>query len=130
MDFYLSEGGVRTVLPFGELDISGNEELGYRPFQLMVASVAGCSATVFRKVLDKKRIAIDDLKISAEVERSPDEANKLTAIHLHFVVKGISLKRDQIEKSMDLARKNCSMIRTIEDSVKISETLEIVNLSK
>ncbi|WP_163580972.1 OsmC family protein [Gracilibacillus saliphilus] len=129
MDFNLSEGGVRTILPFGELDISGNEELGYRPFQLMVASIAGCSASVFRKVLDKKRITIDDLKISAETERSPDEANKITSIHLRFVVKGVGLKKDQIEKSLEIARKNCSMIRTIEDSVKITETLEIVNLS-
>ncbi|WP_018932550.1 OsmC family protein [Gracilibacillus lacisalsi] len=129
MDFYLSEGGVRTNLPFGELDISGNEELGYRPFQLMVASVAGCSASVFRKVLDKKRITIDDLMISAETERSSDEANKITSIHLRFVVKGVGLKKDQIEKSLEIARKNCSMIRTIEDSVKITETLEIVNLS-
>ncbi|MGP4042095.1 OsmC family protein [Gracilibacillus sp. D59] len=129
MDFYLSEGGVRTMLPFGELDISGNEDFGYRPFQLMVASVVGCSASVLRKILDKKRLPIDDIKISADVERSPDEANKITSIHLHFVVKGVQLKKDQVEKSLGVARKNCSMIRTIEDSVKITETLEIVNLS-
>ncbi|SHN28243.1 OsmC family protein [Gracilibacillus kekensis] len=129
MDFYLSEGGVRTQLPFGELDISGNEEHGYRPFQLMVSSVAGCSASVFRKILDKKKIAIDDLKISAEVERAPDEANKITDIQLHFVVKGVGLKKEQLEKSIEIARKNCSMIRTIEDSVTITETLEVINLS-
>ncbi|GAE95330.1 OsmC/Ohr family protein [Gracilibacillus boraciitolerans JCM 21714] len=130
MEFYLSEGGVRTKLPYGELDISGNEDYGFRPFQLMVASVAGCSASVFRKILDKKRITIDDLEIFADVERSSEEANKITAIHLRYAVKGVDLKRDQMEKSLELARKNCSMIRTIEDSVKITEKLEVINLSK
>ncbi|UOQ84560.1 OsmC family protein [Gracilibacillus salinarum] len=129
MEFYLTEGGVRTQLPFGELEISGNEELGFRPFQLMIASVAGCSASVFRKVLQKKRIEIDDLQITADVERSSEEANKITAIQLHFVVKGRNLKHDLLEKSLQVARKNCSMVRTIEDSVDIKETLEVVNLS-
>ncbi|MDX8046899.1 OsmC family protein [Gracilibacillus sp. S3-1-1] len=129
MEFYLSEGGIRAVLPYGELDISGNEEFGYRPFQLMMASVAGCSGSVFRKVLDKKRIEIDDMKISAEVERDAEQANKITAIHLHVVVKGVNLDPDQLEKSLEIARKNCSMVRTIEDSVKITERLEIISLS-
>ncbi|ENH97999.1 hypothetical protein J416_02564 [Gracilibacillus halophilus YIM-C55.5] len=130
MDFYLKEGGMRVNFPYDELDISGNEDYGFRPFQLMVASVAGCSASVFRKILDKKRIDIDDLKISADVERNADEANKIEAIHLHFSVKGAHLDREKLEKSMAIAKKNCSMIRSIEDSVKITETLEIINLSE
>ncbi|UOQ48864.1 OsmC family protein [Gracilibacillus caseinilyticus] len=129
MEFYLTEGGVRTQLPFGELDVSGNEELGFRPFQLMIASIAGCSASVFRKVLQKKRIEIEDLHITADVERSSEEANKITSIHLHFVVKGRNLKHDLLDKSLQISRKNCSMVRTIEDSVDVKETLEVVNLS-
>ncbi|KAB8129364.1 OsmC family protein [Gracilibacillus oryzae] len=129
MDFYLKEGGLRTKLPYGELDISGNEECGYRPYQLMVASIAGCSGSVFRKVLEKQRINIDDLHISAEVTRNPDEANRLESIDLHFVVKGAHLNREKLEKTLEVARKNCSMIRTIENSVKITESLEIIKLS-
>ncbi|WP_066185858.1 MULTISPECIES: OsmC family protein [Gracilibacillus] len=129
MEFYLKQGGVRTNLAYGELDIAGNEDNGYRPFELMVASVTGCSASVFCKVLKKKRIDIDDLKITADVERSPQHANKITAIELQFVVKGSQLKKDQLEKALEVARKNCSMIRTIEESVNITEKLEVINLS-
>ncbi|SER57907.1 Uncharacterized OsmC-related protein [Gracilibacillus ureilyticus] len=129
MDFYLKEGGIRTRLPYGELDISGNENCGYRPFQLMVASVAGCSASVFRKVLEKKRIVIEDLHISAEVTRNPEEANRIESIELHYAVKGAHLDREKLEKTLEIARKNCSMIRTIENAVKITETLEIIKIS-
>ncbi|WP_163539535.1 OsmC family protein [Gracilibacillus sp. YIM 98692] len=130
MDFYLKEGGMRTQLEYGVLDISGNEEFGYRPFQLMVSSIAGCSASVFRKVLEKKRLDIEDLKVSAEVERNPEEANKIESIHLNFTVKGVQLSIDQMEKSLEIARKNCSMVRTIEDTVKVTETIEVINISR
>ncbi len=121
---------MRTQLEYGVLDISGNEEFGYRPFQLMVSSIAGCSASVFRKVLEKKRLDIEDLKVSAEVERNPEEANKIESIHLNFTVKGVQLSIDQMEKSLEIARKNCSMVRTIEDTVKVTETIEVINISR
>ncbi|MFC4388864.1 OsmC family protein [Gracilibacillus marinus] len=130
MDFYLKEGGVRTKLAYGELDISGNEDYGYRPFQLMVASIVGCSASVFRKILEKKRIKIDDLKIEVEVNRNPDQANRIESLHLNYIVKGYQLNNERLEKSLEIARKNCSMIRTIEDSVKITESLDIIPLNK
>ncbi len=130
MDFYVKEGGVRTKLPYDQLDISGNEEFGFRPFQLMVASVAGCSASVFQKILTKKRINIDDLTISAEVKRDPIQANRISSISLTFMVKGHHLDRDILEKSLEIAKKNCSMIRTIENCVDITEKLEIIPLSK
>lgn len=88
MEFFLKEEGVRTSLGYGELDISGNEDHGYRPYQLMVASIAGCSASVFRKILTKQRVDVADLKITAEVVRNPEEANRIDKIHLHYVVKG------------------------------------------
>lgn len=129
MRFHYIDNGVSTSLPYGRLDISGNEDDGFRPIELMVASVAGCSASVFKKVLDKKRIMIEDLSLSAEVERVPDEANKISAIQLLFTVKGNNLPKEQLEKSLMIARKNCSMIRTIEDAVTITERLDVIQLS-
>lgn len=129
MEFYLKKAGVRADLAYGTLDISGNEDYGYRPYELMVASVTGCIASVFGKLLDKKLIKIDDLKITANVERSPQDLNKITAIDLQFVVKGYRLKLDQLEECLETARENCSVIRTIENSVKITERLTLINLS-
>lgn len=129
MEFFLKEEGVRTSLGYGELDISGNEDHGYRPYQLMVASIAGCSASVFRKILTKQRVDVADLKITAEVVRNPEEANRIDKIHLHYVVKGQYLSEDKLYKNLELSRKNCSMIRSVEDSIKIEESLECINLS-
>lgn len=130
MRFYLKENGMRTELPYGELDISGNEEDGFRPFTLMVASIVGCSSSVFRKILAKQRIQLEDLLVEADVERNPEIANRIEKITIHFKIKGHHLDPEKMYKNLELARKNCSMIRSVEDSIQIEETLEIIELSR
>ncbi|WP_164670030.1 OsmC family protein [Virgibacillus doumboii] len=130
MNFYLKDEGIRIDFDYGQLDISGNEEYGFRPFQLMVASIAGCSGSVFRKILKKQRTEYEDLTITAEVERNPEEANRIERIDLHYYVKGYHLNPDRLNKNLELSRKNCSMIRSVEGSITINESLEIIDLSR
>ncbi|ASN06897.1 OsmC family protein [Virgibacillus necropolis] len=130
MKFYLKDSGMRIDLDYGELSISGNEDYGYRPFQLMVASIVGCSGSVFRKILEKQRTEIEDLTITAEVERNPKEANRIESISLHYAVKGYHLSKEKLYKNLELSRKNCSMIRSVESSITIEESLETIELSR
>ncbi|WP_077624329.1 OsmC family protein [Sediminibacillus massiliensis] len=128
MDFYLKEQGVCTSFPYGQLNISGNEDYGFRPYQLMVASIAGCSASVFRKILEKQKLNVEEWHISAEVERNPEEANRIDRIHLRYIVKGKQLDRAKLEKNLAISRKNCSMIRSVENSIDIEESLDYIDL--
>ncbi|WP_101846149.1 OsmC family protein [Halobacillus sp. Marseille-P3879] len=130
MDFYIKEEGVRTSFEYGQLDISGDETFGFRPYQLMVASVAGCSAGVYKKILDKQKVHYEDIKVTAEVKRNPDEANRIERIHLHFVIKGYRLNQDKMLKNLDISSKNCSMVQSVKDSIEVEETLECIELSK
>ncbi|MCA1022333.1 OsmC family peroxiredoxin [Halobacillus litoralis] len=129
MEFHLRENGIRTSFEYGQLDISGDEANGFRPFQLMVSSIAGCSLGVFRKILDKQRMNYEDIQVSAEVTRNPDEANRIEKIHLHFVVKGYHLNQDKLLKNLEISRSNCSMVQSVENSINVEETLECIQLS-
>lgn len=129
MEFYMKENGMRTKLGYGELAVSPDDAEGFRPFQLMVASVAGCSASVFRKILGKQRIEIADLEVTAEVTRNPDESNRIEEMKLHFAVKGEYLDQGKMERNLNLARKNCAMVRSVEDSIRITESVETIQLS-
>lgn len=129
MKFHLKENGLLTELGYGGLSISGNEDHGFRPFELMVASIVGCSGSVFQKILEKQRTHVEDLSIVAEVERNPEEANRIERIKLNYMIKGHHLNIERLYKNLALSRKNCSMIRSIEDSINIEETLNIIELS-
>lgn len=130
MDFYLKDNGVRTSFDYGQLNISGDETLGFRPYQLMVASIAGCSIGVFRKILDKQRVDYEDIKVTAEVERNLDEANRIEKVQLHYVIKGYHLNQDKLLKNLDVSRNNCSMVQSVQNSIEVEETLECIQLSK
>lgn len=130
MKFHVNEIGISTKLNYGELSISGNEDHGFRPFELMIASIVGCSGSVFQKILEKQQTHVEDLSIVAEVERNPEEANRIEWIRLNYTVKGRHLNIDRLYKNLALSRKNCSMIRSVEQSIKIEETLQIIELSR
>lgn|SRR5699024_2421386 len=127
MNFTFNENNVTTDLDYGQLTISGNEDYGFRPFQLMVSAIASCSGSVFKRVLEKQRVEIESLSVNASVHRNEKEANRLEQIDLVFKVKGKNLNQKKLEKSLAISSKNCAMVRTVENSITINETIEIVS---
>lgn len=126
MEFKMTDKGFETSVEYGTLQISGDEEYGYRPFQLLVSSVAVCSGGVLRKVLERMRMPYDDITVQAKVTRVEDEANRVSDIHLHFVIKGDELSQERVEKALKVTRKNCSMVQSVKDSINITESFEIL----
>lgn len=126
MEFKMKEVGFYTETMNGRLDVAGDENHGFRPFQLLVSSVAVCSGGVLRQILEKKRLSYEDIQIKAEVERNPEVADRIEKIHLHFIVKGLEIEENQMEKIMVLTRKNCSMVQSVIGSIEVEETFEII----
>jgi uncharacterized OsmC-like protein len=125
MDFKMNENGFETTVEYGTLQISGNEEYGFRPFQLLVSSIAVCSGGVLRKVLERMRLAYENIEVQTKVTRIEKEANRVTDIHLHFILTGHELSHEKVEKALVVTRKNCSMVQSVKDSIHITESFEI-----
>ncbi|MFK2826153.1 OsmC family protein [Bacillus sp. B190/17] len=126
MKFQMKEGGFTTDLSYGQLDISGDEAYGFRPFQLLTASIAVCSGGVLRKILEKKRMHVEDIQIDTNVHRNEQEANRIEKVEVHFTIKGKGLSEQQIHKAMELTRKNCSMVQSVIPAIEVVETFEII----
>ncbi|MDE5415295.1 OsmC family protein [Alkalihalobacterium chitinilyticum] len=126
MEFIMKENGFTANFEYGTLHISGNEEFGFRPYQLLVSSIAVCSGGVLRKVLEKKRIVYKDVKVTADVTRNPEGAQEIQKVHMHFIITGSNISEEKIEKSLAVTRKNCSMVQSVKDSIEITESFEII----
>ncbi len=126
MEFKMKEHSFQAEFEYGTIDISGDAQYGFRPYQLLVSSVAVCSGGVMRKILDKMRIPYEDIRIKADVTRNPDEADRIERIALHFELKGIDIADERMEKVMALTRKNCAMYQSVKDSIDIQETFTII----
>jgi len=123
----MTEDGFEGQLESGIIKISGNEEKGFRPYQLMVSSLVGCSGLVLRRVCEKMRMPLDSLEIEVlEVLRNEQEENRIDKIHFHFKLKGSNLEESKMPRVMELTKKNCSMVQSVENSIQIIESYEII----
>lgn len=126
MKFSMTENGFSGGLPYGELNVSTNEEFGFRPYQLLVASLAVCSGGIIRKILEKMRMPAEDIQVDVkEIVRIDEEAGRVAKVHLHFIIKG-DIDPSKMDHIMELTHKNCSMVRSVENSMEVVETYEIV----
>ncbi|MFS0862566.1 OsmC family protein [Fredinandcohnia sp. 179-A 10B2 NHS] len=120
------EVGFYTDLEYGQLHVAGDEEYGFRPYQLLVASIVVCSGGTLRKILEKKRLKVEDITIKTAVERNEAEANRVEKISIHYIIKGKELTDHKVQQSIEIAHKNCSMAQSVKGSIEINETFEII----
>lgn len=125
MEFKMHENGFQSDFDFGRLTISGKDEFGFRPYALLVSSIAGCSGSVLKQILQKMRIDFTDIHITANVKRNPDIANRVEEIAILFTIFGGNISESKVEKALALASKNCAMVQSVKDSIHIIETFEI-----
>jgi len=125
MNLRMEPVGFSIGLEYGSLRVAGDESHGFRPFQLMTASVAACSGGVFRNILKKQRIPLEDIRIEAEVTRNEKNTNRIEKIHLHFILTGEKLRQEKIERAIALTHKNCPMVQSVIEAIEVTETFEI-----
>ena len=102
------------------------ERNGYSPLQLLISSIAGCSAIVFRTILEK-RITYDTFTIETEIGRSEALSKPVESVHLHYKIKAENITEEQLDKALQLAVKNCTIVQSVKDSIKVTETIELIN---
>ncbi len=126
MTYHVKDDHINVEFESGTLTISGDETKGFRPFQLMLSSLVGCSILVYKRILQKQKVEYDEMTVEASVERSGDSINKIEKVYINFKLKGEHLKIEKLKKSLDVATKNCSMVQSVIDSIEVIETVEIV----
>ncbi|MEX2327639.1 MAG: OsmC family protein [Pseudomonadales bacterium] len=107
----------------------GGQNKGPRPMELVLLGVGGCTSFDVISILKKSRQEVIDCTTRIEAERADDVPSVFTKIHFHFVVKGKSLKENQVKRAVALsAEKYCSAsIMLGRAGVEISHDYEIIS---
>ena len=121
MKFTINNEIMSADLGYGELLISPNNQKGYRPIELFVSSLAGCSGTVLRDILQKKRLGVRQVDIEVSVSRIPEEANRINQLCFFATVHADkTLPPESTEKVTKLMMTNCGMIQSVISSIDIN----------
>ncbi|WP_078059878.1 MULTISPECIES: OsmC family protein [Gracilibacillus] len=123
LTYYMTEYGFQVDTEYRDLPVSGQGELGYRPYELMISSIVGCSGLTLRKILEKMRFTFIDIHVSADIVRNPSVANRIQELHLIYTVISSNATEEKLKKALELMNKNCGMIQSVKDSMTITESI-------
>jgi putative redox protein len=123
--FTIENEKISGELGFGELSISTNDKKGYRPFELFVCSLAGCSGSLLRNILVKKRLPFRKIEMEVTSIRNPGLANRIEQLDFTAHVQSDELLNgQQSEKLANLVVNNCGMIQSVIHSIEINFTIK------
>ncbi len=108
---------------------AGGADSAARPMEVLLIGLMGCTAMDVVSILKKKRQDLQDFKIFATFERSPEHPKKYTRIHLEYVAYGdVDLKA--LERAAELSETTyCGAIATVRGVAEITRTCRVEALA-
>lgn len=104
----------------------GGHNAGFRPMQMLLAAVGGCSTIDILLILKKQKQEIESFVVEVEGDREKIEDYSLFRnIVLHFKISG-KVDKQKADRAIKLSlEKYCSVSKTLEPTAKISYKLTI-----
>ena len=126
MSFVAETGSNHLVAMDGAPD-GGGRNLAPRPMELVLVGTGGCTAYDVVVILKKSGQDVRGCEVRLSSERAPSDPKVFTKIHMHFLVRGHSLKRNVVEHAIRLSHdKYCSASIMLGKMAEITTDFEII----
>lgn len=126
VSFVGESGSGHSVIMDGAPD-AGGRNLGFRPMEMLLLGLGGCSAFDVVMILKRGRERVTDCVVEIAAERADTDPKVFTKIALHYVVTGHDLDPKKVERAINLsADKYCSASAIMSKTAQITHTVEIV----
>ena len=110
--------------PGGKLNTSLPEDGGFGPKALMLDALLGCTGIDIVSLIEKMRLNVDDIQLSAEAELTDEHPKYYNKVEVTYHFFGDDLDKEKLEKAVNLsAEKYCGVMemfrRFAEVNIKI-----------
>lgn len=105
----------------------GGSDSASRPMELMLISLAGCTAMDVISILRKKRQDVTGLQLKTHADRAEDHPKVFTAITIEYIVRGRDIDPAAVERAIELsADRYCSAQAMLKQVVPMELTYTII----
>ena len=112
------------------IDTKGERKAAPSPLELLLVSVAACTAADVISILQKKREDVTDYNVEIAGERVDEHPKKFIKFHIHHIVRGRSVSEKSVAAAIQLSdTKYCSVAATVRPTAEITTSYEIVEVS-
>src|SRR4051795_2413431 len=70
------------------IDVKGDRHAAPTPVEMLLVSVAGCTAADIQSILEKKRQRVLEYRVEITGTRVDEHPRKFTSFHIHHIVRG------------------------------------------
>ena len=110
------------------IDTKGDRHAAPTPVEMLLVSVAACTAVDVISILQKKRQDVTDYRVEITGTRADDHPRKFEAFHIHHLVYGRSVSAQAVERAIELSdTKYCSVAATVRPTAVITTSYEIID---
>ena len=114
-------------VPLGADASVGGADDGFRPMELMLVSLAGCTAMDVISILSKKRQNITGFEVKVDGKRAAEHPKVFNAISIHYVVRGQGVDAGAVERAIDLSKtKYCPAQAMLSQIAPVTLSYEVI----
>ena len=96
-------------VPLGTVAELGGADDGFRPLELLIIGLAGCTAMDVISILKKKKQDVQNFEVLVHADRAEEHPKVFTHLVIEYVVSGNNLDRAAVERAVELSEtKYCS----------------------
>ncbi len=125
LQFVATDSSKHSVVVSSQDEANG---VGMKPSELLLLSLASCTAYDVANILQKKRKRLTELRVDVQGEQQSEAPWAFRKIHLHYVVDGDGISERDVAKAIHLSHeKYCSVSATLRPVVELTHDYEIVS---
>jgi len=126
LSFTGSAEGSGFSLPLGADPKVGGANDGFRPLELLLVGLAGCTAMDVISILEKKREEVAAFEVRVHCEQAGDHPRVFTRITIEYLLTGRNIDRESVERAVGLSEtKYCSAQAMLRKAAPIERTITI-----
>lgn len=126
MSFLAETGSGHLVTMDGAPD-GGGRNLAPRPMEMLLLGTGGCTAYDVVLILKRGRHDVRGCEVKLLAERASEDPKVFTRLEFRFTVRGRNLKREAVERAVQLSHeKYCSASAMLAKTARIETSIEVI----
>lgn len=111
------------------IDTKGDRKAAPTPVEMLLVSVAACTAADVISILLKKRQDVTDYNVEVTGTRVEEHPRKFIAFHVHHIVHGRTVSAKAVADAIELSdTKYCSVAATVRPTAEITTSYEVIDV--
>ncbi|MDF1543928.1 MAG: OsmC family protein [bacterium] len=106
---------------------AGGEEAGYKPTELLLYGIAGCTGIDVVRVLEKMRQKVTSIDIEMTAHHNDEYPKPIHTIDIKYTFEGENLDPSKVEQAIKLSEeKYCMVSQTVQQPGEVKTSFEIL----